>query len=119
MRNVQEAYSLRCAPQIQGPVHDLIDSAEKVLLVEMNSANDNPLIFNGDVISGGNFHGQYPAIAADQLAIAMSILANVSERRLERLVNGNINISKGETKKHTPSFLVDGAGLNSGLMILQ
>ena len=124
VKNVQEAYSLRCIPQIHGPIHDMLEQVEKVVLVEMNSVNDNPALFFdedgvGSVISGGNFHGQYPAVAGDQLALAMSILANVSERRLERLVNGNINIAKGSDKKHLPSFLVDNAGLNSGTMILQ
>lgn len=119
--NVQEAYSLRCVPQIQGTVLDLLEAVQRVVDVEINSVNDNPLLFvsDGDVVSGGNFHGQYPAVAADQLALAMTILANVSERRLERLVNGNINICKGDSKKHLPSFLVDGVGLNSGTMILQ
>ena len=121
---VQEAYSLRCGPQIHGPVLDLLAQVEKVLEVEINSANDNPLLFpeDGVVLSGGNFHGQYPAIAADLLALAMATLANLSERRLERLVNGEINLHKktdGTRGKHLPSFLVDDAGLNSGVMILQ
>jgi len=119
VKNVQEAYSLRCIPQIHGTVLDLLQQAQTILNVEINSANDNPLIFGNEVLSGGNFHGQYPALASDLIAIAMSTLANVSERRLERLVNGNINIDKGQAKKHIPSFLVDNAGLNSGLMILQ
>lgn len=121
---VQEAYSLRCAPQIHGPVADLLKQVGNILEVEINSANDNPLLFpeDGVVLSGGNFHGQYPAIGADLLALAMSTLANLSERRLERLVNGEINLHKkpdGSRGKHLPSFLVDDAGLNSGVMILQ
>lgn len=119
VKNVQEAYSLRCVPQIHGTVFDLLQQVQTILCVEINSANDNPLIFGNEVLSGGNFHGQYPALASDLLAIAMSTLANVCERRLERLVNGNVNIDKGQAKKHIPSFLVDNAGLNSGMMILQ
>lgn len=121
---VQEAYSLRCGPQIHGPIMDLLTQVKSILEVEINSANDNPLLFPEDdvVLSGGNFHGQYPAIGADLLALAMSTLANLSERRLERLVNGEINLHKkpdGTRGKHLPSFLVDDAGLNSGVMILQ
>ena len=124
-KRVQEAYSLRCGPQIMGPVEDILMSVHKTLLVEINSANDNPLLFPGEnntVLSGGNFHGQYISIAADQLALAMATLANLSERRLERLVNGNINLHRqadGTMAKHLPSFLVEDAGLNSGTMILQ
>lgn len=132
-RRVQEAYSLRCGPQIMGPVADILKSIGDTLHIEINSANDNPLLFpvsqdrNGEeiydtVLSGGNFHGQYIALAADHLALAMSTLANLSERRLERLVNGNINLHRradGVMAKHMPSFLVEDAGLNSGTMILQ
>lgn len=121
---VQEAYSLRCCPQILGPVVDLLKQVQTTLEVEINSANDNPLLFPEDeaVLSGGNFHGQYVAIAADLLALGMATLANLSERRLERLVNGNINLHRqpdGTMGKHLPSFLVEDAGVNSGTMILQ
>lgn len=121
---VQDAYSLRCIPQIHGPVYDMLRSVKKILVVEINSATDNPLIFPEDdlVISGGNFHAQYPATAAELISLSMSILSNVSERRLERLLNGNINTYKndnGQNIKHLPSFLTENPGLNSGLMTCQ
>lgn len=130
---VQEAYSIRCVPQVHGLVHDTLQFVSNVLEKEINSANDNPLIFVrreyaedkttyklvGDVVSGGNFHGQYPASAADYLGIAMATLANISERRLERLVNGSLDNRNKDGKKHIPSFAVEDAGVNSGLMILQ
>lgn len=109
---VQDAYSLRCIPQIHGAAYDQIKFVQNIVITEMNSANDNPLIFGPDVISGGNFHGMYIGMAADNLAIAMSYLCNISERRLERLVNPALN-------NFLPSFLVGDAGLNSGLMITQ
>ena len=100
---VQDAYSLRCIPQVHGAVRDTIRIAARVFEVEMNSAVDNPLVFprrrrsgsaaadwrpvQGDIISGGNFHGEPVAFALDFLAIALSALAGISERRLERLVN--------------------------------
>jgi histidine ammonia-lyase len=128
---VQEAYSLRCAPQVHGPVKETLSFVRSILEKEINSANDNPLIFvekvpiddgyalEGTVISGGNFHGQYLATAADYLGIAMSTLTNVSERRLERLINSSLDNRNPGGKKHIPSFAVEDAGLNSGLMILQ
>lgn len=109
---VQDAYSLRCIPQIHGAVLDQIDYVEKIVVTEMNSANDNPLIFGDTVLSGGNFHGMYISMAADNLAIAMATLCNISERRLERLLNPALN-------GFLPSFLTLNAGLNSGLMIVQ
>jgi len=109
---VQDAYSLRCIPQIHGAAFDLITFCENIVVTEMNSANDNPLIFGSEVISGGNFHGMYIGMAADNIALAMSYLCNISERRLERLLNPALN-------KFLPSFLVKDAGLNSGLMIVQ
>ncbi|MCL2556303.1 MAG: histidine ammonia-lyase [Firmicutes bacterium] len=111
---VQDAYTLRCIPQIHGASRDALDYIEGIVEREMNAVTDNPLIFvkSGDVISGGNFHGQYLAIAADYLSIAMSEIANVSERRTERLVNPQL--SNGLN-----AFLVKNGGLNSGFMIPQ
>jgi len=110
---VQDAYSLRCMPQVHGASRDAIEYVANAVSVEMNSANDNPLIFPKDRIhlEGGNFHGQPIALAMDFLAIAMSELANVSERRIERLVNGSLS--------GLPRFLTQKGGLNSGLMIAQ
>jgi histidine ammonia-lyase len=109
---IQDAYSLRCVPQVHGAVKDAIDYVEKITQTEINSATDNPLIFGDEVISGGNFHGQYPAMAADFLAIALTTLGNISERRIERLVNGSLS--------RLPSFLIrENPGLNSGCMIFQ
>jgi histidine ammonia-lyase len=110
---VQDAYSLRCIPQIHGASRDAIDYVRGVLEIEINSATDNPLIFpeSGDHIEGGNFHGQPLALALDFLAIAVSELANVSERRTERLVNGSLS--------RLPRFLTTNGGLNSGYMIAQ
>ncbi len=110
---VQDAYSLRCVPQVHGASRDAIDYVAKVMSVEINSANDNPLIFPDDRIhlEGGNFHGQPIALAMDFLAIALSELANISERRIERLVNGTLS--------GLPRFLTEQGGLNSGLMIAQ
>jgi histidine ammonia-lyase len=110
---VQDAYSLRCIPQIHGASRDAIDYVRRVLEIEINSATDNPLIFpeTGDHIEGGNFHGQPLALALDFLAIAAAELANVSERRTERLVNGMLS--------RLPRFLTTNGGLNSGYMIAQ
>ena len=113
---VQDAYSLRCMPQVHGAVRDAIAHCRCVFEIEMNSAVDNPLVFankkNGDIISGGNFHGEPLAFALDFLAIALSSLAGISERRLERMVNPAL--SEG-----LPPFLASGAGLNSGFMMAQ
>jgi histidine ammonia-lyase len=110
---VQDAYSLRCMPQVHGASRDALEYVERVLAVEMNAATDNPLIFaNGGVhLEGGNFHGQPVALAADFLSIALAELANVSERRIERLVNGSLS--------GLPRFLTSRGGLHSGLMIAQ
>lgn len=110
---VQDAYSLRCIPQIHGASKDAIKYVEDKVNIEMNSATDNPLIFEDtkDVISGGNFHGQPMALSFDFLGIALSELANVSERRLERLVNPALS--------KLPGFLAKNGGLNSGFMIVQ
>jgi histidine ammonia-lyase len=113
-RRVQDAYTLRCIPQVHGASLDAIGYVAGVLQTEINSATDNPLLFpdTGDVISGGNFHGQPLALALDFLAIAVSELGSISERRTERLVNPTLN---GDL----PPFLTEYGGLNSGLMILQ
>ncbi|MCX7883764.1 MAG: histidine ammonia-lyase [Caloramator sp.] len=110
---VQDAYTLRCIPQIHGASKDAIEYVKKVVEIEINSATDNPLIFEDEdrVISGGNFHGQPMALAMDFLGIALSELANVSERRIERLVNYQLN--------DLPPFLTKNGGLNSGFMIAQ
>ena len=116
---VQDAYSLRCIPQVHGAVRDTLAHCRAVFEIEANSAVDNPLVFitdaknfKGDVISGGNFHGQPLAFALDFLGIALSSLAGISERRIERLVNPAL--SEG-----LPPFLANGAGLNSGFMLPQ
>jgi len=116
---VQDAYSLRCIPQVHGAVRDTLAHCRSVLETEANSAVDNPLVFitntknaEGDVISGGNFHGEPLAFALDFLAIALSALAGISERRIERLVNPALN-------EGLPPFLASDAGLNSGFMMLQ
>lgn len=116
---VQDAYSLRCIPQVHGAVRDTLSHCREVFETELNSAVDNPLVFitdtrslAGDVISGGNFHGEPLAFALDFLAISLSALAGISERRIERLVNPAL--SEG-----LPPFLAPGAGLNSGFMLPQ
>ncbi len=126
---VQDAYSLRCIPQVHGAVRDSLAHCREVFEIEMNSAVDNPLVFpetkkvgspqptmgatvHGDIISGGNFHGEPVAFALDFLAIGLSALAGISERRLERLVNPSLN-------EDLPPFLAPGAGLNSGFMMPQ
>jgi histidine ammonia-lyase len=111
---VQDAYSLRCAPQVHGASRDLLDYVDYTVTVELNAATDNPLVLLDDelLVSNGNFHGQSLAFALDALAIAVSELANISERRIERLVNPNL--SDG-----LPAFLTSDGGLNSGFMIPQ
>jgi histidine ammonia-lyase len=111
---VQDAYSLRCAPQVHGASRDLLDYVEYTVSVELNAATDNPLVLVDDdaLVSNGNFHGQPLAFALDALAMACSELANISERRIERLVNPNL--SDG-----LPAFLTTDGGLNSGFMIPQ
>jgi histidine ammonia-lyase len=126
---VQDAYCLRCIPQVHGAVRDTLAHCREVFEIEMNSAVDNPLVFPaekkivgakpavapevaGDIISGGNFHGEPLAFALDFLAIALSAVAGISERRLERLVNPALN-------EGLPPFLAAGAGLNSGFMMPQ
>jgi histidine ammonia-lyase len=110
---VQDAYSLRCAPQVLGAVADAIRFAEETVMVELNASTDNPLVFeNGDVISGGNFHGQPVAQALDILALTLTTLQAIAERRVERLVNPDL--SQG-----LPAFLTEDPGLCSGLMMVQ
>ncbi|PYX59648.1 MAG: histidine ammonia-lyase [Acidobacteria bacterium] len=127
---VQDAYSLRCMPQVHGAVRDTLAHCREVMETEVNSAVDNPLVFprpraigdrstgtvmavaEGDILSGGNFHGEPVAFVLDFLGIALSALAGISERRLERLVNPALN-------EGLPPFLAPGAGLNSGFMMAQ
>ena len=111
---VQDAYSIRCIPQVHGGSKDCFKYVEEKIAIEMNSATDNPLIFvdEEEVISGGNFHGQPMALSFDFLGIGLAELANISERRLERLVNSAL--SNG-----LPAYLVQNGGLNSGFMIVQ
>ncbi|CAN2040014.1 Histidine ammonia-lyase [Candidatus Magnetomoraceae bacterium gMMP-15] len=110
---IQDAYTLRCSPQVHGATRDAVDYSLKVIEIEMNSSTNNPLIFHesGDFLLGGNFHGQPVALALDFLGIAVSELANISERRIERLVNPKLS--------GLPAFLVKNGGLNSGFMIAQ
>jgi histidine ammonia-lyase len=109
---VQDAYSLRCTPQVLGAVADAIGFADGVLDVELNASTDNPLVFGEDVLSGGNFHGQPVAQALDVLAIGLTTLQAVAERRIERLVNPDL--SHG-----LPAFLTASPGLSSGFMMVQ
>ncbi|MFO7572952.1 MAG: histidine ammonia-lyase [Gaiellaceae bacterium] len=111
---VQDAYSLRCAPQVHGACRDLLDYVETTVGIELNAATDNPLVLleEGEIVSAGNFHGQPLAFALDVLAMAVAELASISERRVERLVNPSL--SEG-----LPPFLVEEGGLNSGFMIPQ
>jgi histidine ammonia-lyase len=110
---VQDAYSLRCAPQVFGAVADAIRFARETVTVELNASTDNPLVFpDGDVISGGNFHGQPVAQALDFLATALTTLQAIAERRVERLVNPDL--SQG-----LPAFLTADPGLSSGFMMVQ
>jgi histidine ammonia-lyase len=110
---VQDAYTLRCIPQVYGAVWDTVQYARSVLKTEINAATDNPLIFakEKDVISGGNFHGEPLAFVLDFLGIALSEIANISERTVDRLVNPHVS--------GLPPFLAEGNGLNSGYMIAQ
>ncbi len=110
---VQDAYSLRCMPQVHGAVRDALDYVRATLSIEMNSVTDNPIVFpqRGEILSGGNFHGQPLGLASDHLAIAMTELGSISERRVERLTNPEY----GEL----PPFLTSDPGLNSGFMLAQ
>jgi histidine ammonia-lyase len=113
---VQDAYSLRCTPQVHGAVRDALAQARETAAVELNSATDNPLVFvrdatSGDIISGGNFHGQPLAMAADQVAIAIATLGGIAERRVEQMTNPLTSM--------LPAFLTPDPGVNSGLMVAQ
>jgi histidine ammonia-lyase len=111
-RRVQDAYSLRCAPQVHGAVRDTLAEARRVFSIELNSATDNPLVIGDEIFSGGNFHGQPLALTLDYMAIALTALAGISERRIDRLVNPALN-------EDLPPFLAGHAGLESGLMMAQ
>jgi len=112
-RRVQDAYGLRCVPQVHGPVLDALRWIEGMVSRELNAATDNPLVFeNGEMLSGGNFHGQAVAMALDFLAIATTNLAVISERRTDRLVHPDLN-------EGLPAFLSPDAGTNSGFMMAQ
>jgi histidine ammonia-lyase len=122
-RRVQDAYSLRCIPQVHGAVGETLTEAGRVFSIELNSATDNPLVFSepppagsgrfqAEILSGGNFHGEPLAFQLDFLAIALSALASISERRIDRLVNPALN-------EDLPPFLAGHAGLESGLMMAQ
>jgi histidine ammonia-lyase len=110
---VQDAYALRCMPQVHGPVLDAMDFAAAVIGRELNAATDNPLVFEtGELLSGGNFHGQSVAMVLDFMAIALTNLATISERRIDRLVHPDMN-------QGLPPFLTRDAGVNSGFMMAQ
>ena len=109
---VQDAYSLRCTPQVLGAVGEAFAFAERLVATELNAATDNPLVFGDEVLSGGNFHGQPIALALDVIAIALTTLGGLAERRLERVVNPDL--SSG-----LPAFLAREPGLESGFMIAQ
>ena len=110
---VQDAYALRCMPQVHGPVLDALDFAAGVIGREINAATDNPLVLDdGTLMSGGNFHGQAVAMALDFLAIATTNLATIAERRIDRLVHPDLN-------EGLPPFLTAQAGVNSGFMMAQ
>jgi histidine ammonia-lyase len=110
---VQDAYALRCMPQVHGPVRDALEFASDIIGRELNAATDNPLVFDdGTMLSGGNFHGQSVAMVLDYLAIALTNLATMSERRIDRLVNPDLN-------QGLPPFLSPDPGVHSGYMMVQ
>jgi histidine ammonia-lyase len=109
---IQDAYCLRCIPQVHGAVWDTLAHARRVFEIELNSATDNPLVFEDAIVSGGNFHGAPLALALDYLSIALCQLAGISERRTERLLNPSLN-------EGLPAFLASKPGLESGLMMAQ
>jgi histidine ammonia-lyase len=109
---VQDAYSLRCAPQVHGAVRDSLAEARRVFTIELNAATDNPLVLDDEIVSGGNFHGEPLAFQLDYLAVALTALAGISERRIDRLVNPALN-------EELPPFLASHPGLESGLMMAQ
>eukprot|EP00033_Pygsuia_biforma_P000703 GCRY01000824.1.p1 GENE.GCRY01000824.1~~GCRY01000824.1.p1 ORF type:complete len:536 (+),score=144.13 GCRY01000824.1:124-1731(+) len=127
---VQDAYTLRCIPQVHGQVYDTLEFCEKIISTEINSATDNPMVFTTSeygeerMISGGNFHGEYPAKAADFLAISIAEVASMSERRLARLIDSNLSgpilsADQAANAYRLPSFLAENGGLNSGFMMAQ
>ncbi len=108
---VQDPYTIRCIPQVHGAVRQALEHVRTVVEIETGSATDNPLVFpDGHVVSGGNFHGQPLSVAADYLGAALCSLANISERRIARLMGGTDGL---------PLFLTPEGGLNSGLMLVQ
>src|SRR5207247_7671972 len=109
---VQDAYSIRCSPQVLGAVGEGIAFAERLVAVELNAATDNPLVFDDAVLSGGNFHGQPIALALDVLGIALATLAGIAERRIERIVNPDLSAG-------LPAFLAREPGVESGFMTTQ
>ncbi|HTS50999.1 MAG TPA: histidine ammonia-lyase [Bryobacteraceae bacterium] len=111
-RRVQDAYSLRCAPQVHGAVRDALTAARRAFEIELNAVTDNPLVIGDEIFSGGNFHGEPLALPLDFLAVALTVLAGISERRIDRLVNPALN-------EELPPFLTNHAGLESGFMMLQ
>ncbi len=112
-KRIQDPYSIRCSPQVHGAILDVIEHSKKLVEIEINSTTDNPLIdqATSDVVSGGNFHGEPIGLAMDYLAIAMTELGNISERRVNLLLDASIS--------GLPSFLCENPGLNSGLMMIQ
>jgi histidine ammonia-lyase len=110
---VQDAYSIRCVPQVHGAARDALAQVRATLAVELNSATDNPLVFaaSDEVASGGNFHGQPLAMAADQMALALATLGGIAERRIEHMTNPHTSL--------LPAFLTEEPGLNSGFMLAQ
>ncbi len=111
-RRVQDAYSLRCAPQVHGAVRDSLAEARRVFAIELNAATDNPLVLGDEIVSGGNFHGEPLAFQLDYLGVALTALSGIAERRIDRLVNPALN-------EELPPFLAAHAGLESGLMMAQ
>lgn len=111
-KKIQDAYSIRCIPQVHGAIRDTLDHIRKILEIEVNSATENPLIFPEKrlILSGGNFHGEPVAFAMDFLSIVVTELGNMSERRIDRLLNP-------ATNQGLPPFLIENDGLNSGFMI--
>ena len=109
---VQDPYSFRCIPQVHGASYDTIEYVKNIFITEINSVTDNPNIFPDEdlIVSGGNFHGQPLALAADFLAIAMSEIASISERRTYQLISGQRGLEP---------FLIKNPGLHSGMMIIQ
>ncbi|MGA2185327.1 MAG: histidine ammonia-lyase [Bryobacteraceae bacterium] len=111
-RRVQDAYSLRCAPQVHGAVLDALAEARRTFSIELNSVTDNPVVIDDEIVSGGNFHGEPLAFQLDFLAIALTALAGISERRIDRLVNPALN-------EELAPFLTNHPGLESGFMMMQ